>query len=192
VVSADLRNFAHEHPVLGADGRFTLRYTFPTGGDYRLFADVAPKDAGSQILMQPIRVSGPVIASTSTAGLAPSLSDTVDGVRLALTADPATLPIGRTLDITFTVKDASTNAPITDLEPYLGAMAHLMLIHQDAVTFVHSHPDDTDPSNGHNGSLTFLARFPKPGVYRAWLQFQRAGKVHTAAFTWEVRAAKRS
>src|SRR5207244_1764212 len=42
VVSADLQRFAHEHPVLGNDGKFTLDYTFPIGGEYHLFADVAP------------------------------------------------------------------------------------------------------------------------------------------------------
>jgi hypothetical protein len=192
VVSADMKYFAHEHPNLGADGKYTLAYTFPTGGEYHLFADVAPKGAGSQILMQPIRVSGPVPASAGTRKFVSSLSDTVDGLKLALATDPAVLPVGRSLNITFTVKDAATGAPITDLEPYLGAMAHLMLIHQDGVTFVHSHPDEADPRNGHNGSLTFLARFPKPGFYRAWLQVQRAGKVETATFTWEVRGAGRS
>ena len=45
-------------PDLGSDGKFTLEYTFPTGGEYHLFADVAPKGAGSQILMHPIRVNG--------------------------------------------------------------------------------------------------------------------------------------
>jgi hypothetical protein len=192
VVSADLQHFAHEHPVLGADGKFTLRYAFPTGGEYRLFADVAPKGAGSQILMQPIRVSGPMPAAGPAAKLAQSLTATVDRMEVALAADPAKLPVGRTLDITFTVKDAATGSAITDLEPYLGAMAHLMLVHQDGTTFVHSHPDESDPRNGHNGSLTFLARFPKSGFYRGWLQMQRAGKVETAPFTWEVRPQKAS
>ena len=192
VVSADMRQFFHEHPVLGSDGKFTLGFTFPTGGEYHLFADVAPKGAGSQILMQPLRVSGPVPTSTGASRFVPSLTDTVDGVKVALAADPAKLPVGRALNITFTLNDAAANSSITDLEPYLGAMAHLMLIHQDGVTFVHSHPDETDSANGHNGSITFLARFPKPGFYRGWLQFQRAGKVETATFTWEVRAEKRS
>jgi hypothetical protein len=191
VVSADLQDFSHEHPDAGADGRFTLTYTFPTAGEYHLFADVAPKGAGSQILMQPIRVAGASESHAPPTKLSQKLSDTSDGLKVALATEPSTLPVGRTLNITFTVKDAATGAPITDLEPYLGAMAHLMLIHQDGITFVHSHPDETDPANGHNGSLTFLARFPKPGLYRAWLQTQRAGKVVTTEFTWEVPAQTR-
>jgi hypothetical protein len=189
VVSADLQHFAHEHPVAGPDGKFTLRYTFPMGGEYHLFADVAPHGAGSQILMQPIHVDGPIVANASDRHFTPSLADTVDGVRVALKSDPAQLPVGRSLDITFTLQDAATGAPIIDLEPYLGAMAHLMLIHQDGVTFVHCHPDESDPNNGHHGALTFLARFPKPGTYRGWLQYQRAGKVETATFTWDVKGA---
>lgn len=192
VVSADMQHFAHEHPVAGSGGKFTLNYTFPTGGEYHLFADVAPKGAGSQILMQPLQVNGPTPAPDSSARFTPSLTDTVDGVAVALKAEPTKFPVGRSLNITFTLQDATTHAPITDLEPYLGAMAHLMLIHADGVTFVHSHPDESDPTNGHQGALTFLARFPKPGFYRCWLQFQRGGVVETATFTWQVPAGKRS
>ena len=186
IVSADMQHFAHEHPAAEQNGKFTLAYTFPTGGEYHLFADVAPKSAGSQILMQPLRVSGPAAARAGSAKFTPSLVDTAGGVNLALASDPAKLPVGRSLNITFTLKDTATNAPVNDLEPYLGTAAHLMLLHEDGTTFVHSHPDETDPQNGHNGSLAFLARFPKPGFYRAWLQFQRNGKVETATFTWEV------
>jgi hypothetical protein len=37
IVRRDLCQFAHEHPVANADGSFTVRYTFPTAGEYRLF-----------------------------------------------------------------------------------------------------------------------------------------------------------
>ncbi|MCW3097388.1 MAG: putative lipoprotein [Chthonomonadaceae bacterium] len=192
VVSEDMRYFAHEHPVAGSGGKFTLNYTFPLGGEYHLFADVAPKGAGSQILMQPLQVNGPVPAPRNGPRFTPSLTDTVAGVTVALATVPTKFPVGRSLNITFTLKDAKSGASITDLEPYLGAMAHLMLIHEDGTTFVHSHPDESDPTNGHQGALTFLARFPKPGFYRGWLQFQRGGTVETATFTWEVRGEKRS
>jgi hypothetical protein len=188
VVSKDLSRFAHEHPDAGPDGRFTLRYAFPTGGEYHLFADVAPHGAGSQILMQPIQVTGPPPTDTGT--LRPTAAiDPVDGVRVTLLTDAAKLTARRSLDLAFALKEVKTDAPITDLEPYLGAMAHLMLIQQDGATFVHSHPNEADPANGKNGTLTFLARFPKPGLYKGWLQFQRAGQVQTVPF---VVAAKES
>jgi len=64
------------------------------------------------------------------------------------------------------------------MEPYLGAKGHLLMVSQDGLTFVHAHPDeDLSP-----GSVTFLARVPKPGLYRAWAQFQRNGIVRTASF----------
>jgi hypothetical protein len=186
VVSRDLTRFAHEHPVLGAEGVFKLTYTFPAAGEYRLFADVAPKNAGSQILMQPFHVSGPETAKAAPTAPATSLTDTASGVIVTLKTDPAKFAVGRMQDVVFSLTDAAAGTPITDTEPYLGAMGHLMLIHQDGDTFVHSHPDETDPQNGHNGSLRFLARFPKAGVYRVWLQFQRHGAVVTTTFTWTV------
>ena len=41
---------------------------------------------------------------------------------------------------------------------------------------VHAHPDDS-------GTLTFLTRFPKPGSYRGWLQYQTGGQVQTLTLT---------
>ena len=188
VVSKDLAYFSHEHPELGADGSWTLPYTFPTGGEYRLFADTAPHGAGSQVVMQPMIVGGsagspgpPSVKLAPTSTIAPT-----DGVQVRMQTNAQTLTSGKMLPLTFDLTDAQTNLPITDLEPYLGAMAHLILVEQDAATFVHCHPDETDPMNGHKGSLTFNVRFPKAGVYKGWIQFQRAGKVSTAAFV--VRA----
>lgn len=188
IVSQDLRSFAHEHPYLHPDGTFTLRYTFPAGGVYHLFADVAPHEAGDQILMQALSVTGPGSTSPLPVNKA-GLEDRVGGVKVTLKS-AENLTANRTLPLLFTLKDEQTGAPITDLEPYLGAMAHLIMIHQDAVTYVHSHPDETDPANGKHGALTFLARFPRPGTYRVWLQFQRAGQVQTATLTVIVKAGE--
>jgi hypothetical protein len=192
IVSRDLSQFSHEHPETGSGASFTLRYTFPTGGEYRLFADVAPKGAGSVVVMQPIKVSGPgggqaYIPPAPTQGNPPVV---VDGIRVATTTSPYTLAAGRTIPVVFTLADEATGAPIKDIEPWLGAVAHLILIHEDGTTFVHSHPDESDPDNGKSGKITFNARFPKPGAYRGWLQFQRGGKVETAVFAFAAGTAK--
>jgi hypothetical protein len=76
-------------------------------------------------------------------------------------------------------------ADSTGLEPYLGAAGHLILIHEDAETFVHSHPTHETVTGG---ELRFLSRLPKPGAYRGWLQFQRSGQIVTHAV--QVRAGE--
>ncbi|MCU1238053.1 MAG: putative lipoprotein [Candidatus Solibacter sp.] len=160
VVRRDLAHFAHEHPVLGPDGVFRLRYTFASGGEYRVFADVAPRAAGAQILSAPLSVAGKAEAD---AEMPSGLVELVSGGQV---------PVGKTSPVTIRIKDAA------NLEAYLGAAGHLILIHEDAVTFVHSHPD---VGGADRATLVFQARFPKAGVYHAWVQFQRAGTVQTAA-----------
>lgn len=186
LVRDDLGAFFHEHPDLHADGRFTYTFTFPTGGNWRVFGDVAPQGAGSQITMAPLVVDGP---KQPRAALAPVARPVVKDSGMVLSMKPMTLTARKTLPVMFTLNEDS-GKPVTDLQPWLGAMAHLILIEQDAATFVHSHPDEADPRNGRNGTLTFLSRFPKPGIYKGWVQFQRGGTIHTMPFV--VRATEGS
>jgi hypothetical protein len=164
VVRKDLGQFAHEHPEQQPDGTFRLSYTFPTGGEYHLFADVAPRSAGGQVVMAKLKIAGP------------------EGAPFDVRRDPPTMtavPAGKTIPLTFPVP--------ADIEPYLGAPGHLILIHDDAESFVHSHPWDGS-SGTPAGQLEFLARLPKPGVYRGWLQYQRAGKVETRPIVLRAEA----
>jgi hypothetical protein len=61
-------------------------------------------------------------------------------------------------------------------------MGHLVMIHEDAETYVHSHPIE-DPAR-----LVFLARPPKPGKYRAWVETQSKGQVYRQSFDVEVKS----
>ncbi len=181
VVRQDLGVFAHEHPSLEADGSFRLRYSFPEAGEYTLFADAAPKGAGGQVMPFRLRVAGKstprfVIGAEKLTG------ETTSGSVRVTFAQTRFAP-GKTLRLSCLIRDARTNALVNDLEPYLGALGHLILVHEDGQTFVHSHPDELDPKAGKEGNLAFLARFPKPGRYRAWVQLQRAGVIETGPFT---------
>ena len=158
LVRRDLTHFAHEHPAPQPDGSFRLTYAFPAPGEYHLFADVAPTGAGGHVLLAKLKVGG---RPSAAAPPAPSTLATFP-------ADP--VPAGRTLHLSATLADPA-------IEPYLGARGHLILLHEDAETFVHSHPDDSTPSPAHE--VPFLARFPKPGRYQGWAQFQRRGQVET-------------
>ncbi|WP_227625037.1 FixH family protein [Fimbriimonas ginsengisoli] len=188
VVSKDLGWFAHEHPEQQADGSFRLPQTFPAGGDYLVFADVAPKDKGSQVISTSVHVAGP--GGNWSKKLAPTTGKVaVDGIVAEFQPTETPIPIGKTTVVSFHLRDEATGQPVNDLEPYLGAHGHLMIIHQDGQAFVHSHPaeDAAAAKLIRQGEVRFTARFPKPGIYKAWAQFQRHGKVVTLPFVFEVK-----
>jgi hypothetical protein len=174
IVRDDLREFAHEHPALGTDGAFVLHYQFKSAGEYHLFADVAPRNAGSQVLMTKLKVAGKT--SARVAFEPRPATQEIDGLHIELKTD--TVAVKRTMEVAFTVD------PFTGLQPYLGARAHLIAIQQDAVTFVHAHPDESKPSDG---NFVFLGRFPQPGLYRIWIQFKRNDRLVTGEFTLEAK-----
>jgi hypothetical protein len=181
VVREDLGVFSHEHPEMGKDGSFRLRYTFPEAGDYTLFVDVAPKGAGGQVLPVRMKVTGKKGARFAIGG-EKLTGDSVSG-SLRIHFNETEFTSGKTLRMTCVVRDVKSGDPVNDVQPYLGALGHLILVHEDGETFVHSHPDELDPNAGKDGKLAFLARFPKPGRYRGWVQVQRGGVVETGAFT---------
>ncbi len=185
IVRADLGTFSHEHPTIGPGGVFRVTYTFPSGGDYHLFADVAPKGAGSQILMAKLKVAGKP-GDRYDISQAPVAAEVVAGDLRVVRETSGVLPAMKTIPIVFDLTDTATGKSPADLEPYLGAMGHLLMVEEDGVTFVHSHPDET-ASDLSAGTVSFLARMPKPGRYRAWAQFQRAGTVRTASFIIEAQ-----
>jgi hypothetical protein len=189
LVSNDLSWFAHEHPEQQPDGTFTHKQIFPFGGEFYTFLDVAPRGAGSQILIGSVKVAGNVQAPVP---LVPSgTTNTVDGIKATIKGT-TNIPLGRSLPITFQLTDTKTGDAITDLEPYLGAYGHLMIIHADGQTVVHSHPaeDEAGISQSKRGIVTFNARFPKSGIYKAWGQFQRGGKVVTIPFVFAIGGVK--
>ena len=189
IVRADLGEFAHVHPELGADGIFRIAYVFPTAGEFHLFAEAAPRRAGAQMMMAKSRVAGHAPGRFDIAAAARVPIDRVGSVEIEFKPPGNSLPIHKLIALEFSLRDTASGAPVRDLEPFVGAMGHLIMIHQDGVTMVHSHPDERVPDLGRNGTVPFLARFPKPGLYRAWCQFQRHGVVLTGQFIVEANGA---
>ena len=57
IVSSDFPTFLHVHPVLGADGHFTLEQQFPAPGLYYLYADGEPNDGDHQVFRFNVQLS---------------------------------------------------------------------------------------------------------------------------------------
>jgi hypothetical protein len=151
-----------------------------------LIADFLPAGGSPQLLQRTVVTSGYDGSLVPNARLSPDIADkTVGGVRIKLSM-PA--PIGgREQLVTFEFFDAATGQPVSDLEPYLGAVGHLLLVSADLETVAHSHPV-AEISAAVGPTVVFQALFPREGMYRIWVQFQRRGKVLVAPFTVAVRA----
>lgn len=185
IVSHDLEYFTHVHPVQRRDGSFEEHVVLPRAGAYRLIADFVPSGAPPQLVQKSIVTAGYRGSLLRDGRLVLDVADkVVDGVRVkAVIPEPVA---GREQLVTFELEDAGTGRPIDDLEPYLGATGHLLLVGADLQTAAHSHPV-ADLSNGPGPRVVFQVVFPREGDYRVWLQVQRGGRVLTVPFTVRAR-----
>lgn len=187
VVSHDLSYFAHVHPILNIKGMFDQALVLPRAGAYRLIADCLPTGAFPQVLQKTIVTTGYNGPILPPGGQAPDHSDkVVNGVRIKLMMEPA---FGsREQIVVFELAHASTGDPVEDLEPFLAAPGHLLMVSSDLATAQHSHPL-ADLSTALGPRVAFQVLFPRAGIYRLWVQFQRHGKVLTADFTVNAATA---
>jgi len=188
VVRDDLTQFQHVHPAHEArTGRFTVGgLVLPTAGRYRLFADFTPEGAMAGPDGQPMGVTVPVDLQVSNGGAnrpeaLPPASDTATVGDYEVTLSrPDTLRAGDAQELTFAIR--REGVVVSDLEPYLGANGHAVVLREGDLAFIHSHALE-DPEALRAGRLPFMLQFAEPGRYRMFVQFQHRGAVQTAAFT---------
>lgn len=187
VVRHDLTRFQHVHPTFSPNGRFIVEgLTLPEPGPYRLFADFTPAGAMPGPDGKPLPVTVPVdLEADSPSGYRPEqlpqATETVavGGFEVSL-AVPESLRAGEEARLSFTIR--RDGAAVMDLQPYLGANGHAVILREGDLAFIHSHALE-DPDALRAGRLPFMVHFSGPGRYRAFVQFQHRGAVETAAFT---------
>ena len=214
IVSKDLAEFYHIHPEQQqADGSYRVSHVFPNGGDYKLYADFTPKSAVQVVEQIDVKVAG---AERAKVALTPDakFEKTVDGLKIVMKPS-AEIKAGQELTLAFQALDAKTNKPATDLQNYLGELAHFVIISEDMKDFVHAHPmakgesmdsmktdakkTDNHADDGHDHStmkgattkpgaseVAAHTAFPRAGLYKLWAQFQRGSKVITVPFVVNV------
>ena len=183
VASRDLSFFDHVHPQLQADGSFILDYTFPNPGEYLLYADLTPAGDRNQVFRLPVTVAGNSLPATSLL-IMPAQAKLFGPYRVALAVSPEPLQSRDETFLTFTISE--NGVPVTDLEPFLGAGGHCVVLSEDTQNYLHSHPADSR-ADRFGPSVTFHTVFPRPGKYKIWGQFLHHGKPLTADFVVDVR-----
>jgi hypothetical protein len=175
LVSKDLSVFRHDHPQPQGDGSFVLRTTLPKGGMYRVLCDFYPEGGTPQMIAKTLFLSG---ASPSARIQEDLATQTAENVKVSLRLDPERPLAGKKTMLFFSLD------PPDGLERYLGAWGHLLTASADLIDLIHTHPawEENGPS------VQFNLIFPRPGIHRVWVQFQRLGVVNTAAFNVLVGA----
>jgi hypothetical protein len=181
IISKDLSYFNHVHPEYKGKGVFEIANEFPSGGEYRVVADFKPTNGGSMSVMEWITIEGET-APTEAVVTDPILEKKVDGMRVSLSFEPQ-LQAGVESTLTFTLVDEQTNQPITELEPYLGSIGHVVVFSEDAERYLHVHAIE---DQGSGPDALFETDFPTSGVYKIWGQFQKDGRVFTVPFVVSV------
>ena len=168
VVRDDLLHFQHVHPVRDAKGVWHVDAKPATEGAYWFYADFADKDGGSYAL----RFEKTFTGDKGSYGIVKdfSVSKTVDGYRITLKPSLS----GNTATFTYDVADA--NGQPVQLEDYLGAKGHSILLTTEG-GFIHAHAEDVPP--------VFTTDVDPGTFYRMYTQFQIKGKVITVSFDWQ-------
>ena len=178
LIRSDLTGFQHLHPTLAADGTWSVTPSEGLApGRYRVYTQFVPHGTGSALVTSvPLTVPGTPPAATPLPAREGSI--TVDGYTVKVSG---ALRHGTESPLTITISKGG--AKVTDLQPYLGVFAHVTAIHAGDLGFAHLHPDTGASSATGGPTLTVHADLPSPGDYRAFIQFQTAGTLHTAAIT---------
>lgn len=182
VVSHDFSFFEHIHPVHQKDGSWTVETTLPKPGPYQAIADFFPSGGTPQIVQKTFVTAGytgGVLAARAHLTPDATPEKVVGGTRVRL--DSTGYVAGFKQTLTFSLTDEKTGAPVTDLQEWLGAGAHMLVLSEDLGDYVHGHA--VLPKPGAPTELVIETLFPRAAKYRIWIQFQRGGRLITMPFT---------
>ncbi len=187
LVDPSLTDYHHEHPQpTDKPGDYRFDFTPQKPGNYLAWADLRPLPLGLQ------EYEKATIAGSGTAepisNKEPRFEGDADGLHFVLTLPPAEVKAGQSTlaKLRITKKDGSG---FTELEPVMGAFAHLVGFNEDRETVLHMHPTGapiTSPSARGGPELEFKIYATKPGFIRLFSQVQIGGRQVFVPFNLRV------
>jgi len=174
IVSEDLQFFVHDHPTL-ENQSFFYDIVFPKPGMYRILGDFYPEASSPQLIEKTVYVAG--TASPPVPLMRDYSSKTAENLKVELSTSPSEPVAGANTQMHFSL------SPADGIEKYLGAWGHMLAASDDLIDMMHTHPFISDGSP----EIQFDLTFPRPRIYRIWVQFQRSGVVNTAHFDIPVK-----
>ena len=143
IISRDMTVFEHVHPVLQPAGAWELEATLPKPGYYNIVSDFLPTGGAPQVITRALITAdynGDALSDQVKIQPDTIFEKTLNGITARVDFDPKPLQAGEHGHLTYNLTDATTGQPVADLQPYLGAFGHTLIMSEDQANVVHSHP----------------------------------------------------
>lgn len=176
VADETLGDYHHLHPQAGNEpGLYTASFTPEKDGNYKVWVDITPVGATQQYI--PVVLAGAKPCASSCVEKTISSEGESDGLKANLSFEkPLAVGEADMGKVSITDKDGK---PVTDLEPVMGAFAHVVAFYDDFATVAHVHPMGEEPkSDTERGGpdLMFHLEPEKAGFLKIYVQVKRGGK----------------
>lgn len=177
IIDDSLDDYSHIHPKsLGEPGLYEFEWSPKKQGNYRLWADLLPISTDTQEYaiadLTSDKEARPLINKKETS------EATLDNYHFKLSFDSEKLIAGTPVMGKLNITD-SNEAAVKDLEPVMGAFAHLVGFSEDMKTVVHIHPMGAEPTKETDRGgpeLQFHIEPEKAGFVKLFAQVSIQGK----------------
>jgi hypothetical protein len=169
VVDEHLNQYYHLHPKQLDDGKFQIQKQF-SEGSYKAFIDIKPKNLTYAV--KPVQFTIGKSSEVQNHDLKPDNKFSKEVDEKTVTLKMSSHEAGKPITLNFILDK-------TNLEPYLGAMGHVVILDEHATSYLHVHPEDEDQP-------LFATHFEKPGIYKIWAEFKQQGVVRVFPFVVKI------
>lgn len=177
IIDDSLSDYSHIHPTPSNEaGEYEFEWYPKKMAKYKIWADILPEATNEPeyvviTLENKVAQKGKIDRTTHKEVKTSNLNFKID-------YSPSTLKSRKDGIITVKISDKN-GEPFTELEPIMGAFAHLVAFSEDFKTIAHVHPMGNEPEwfweNG-GPELSFHITPPKKGFYKFFLQIKVNGE----------------
>ncbi|MFC4323574.1 hypothetical protein [Litchfieldia salsa] len=171
IVDEQLEQYYHLHPNQIDVGVFQASHEL-SAGTYIAFVDVLPAEQSYEVAPLHFTIGGEEKAHEH-GNLTPDQEfiKVINGQSSIL--EMSSMNAGEPITLNFKLPNAV-------IEPYLGAMGHVVILDENGHNYLHVHPKNHE-------DLIFETFFDQPGIYKIWAEFQIAGEVLVFPYVVEIK-----
>lgn len=165
--------FSRLHPEMDPDGVIFMNLTFPVAGTYFVYFGFTPPGGSPLTAMASVSIDGDPTAPLPMEVHVPGriVSDTL-GADVSLEKTN----IGHRISLDLISPDGSA---LTGVDTASGEM---VILSADGTEYFHA----ASAQGGNATEAAFTARFPRPGLYKAWATFQGPGGTLELPFVMQI------